>query len=847
MTFARIICLFALLYPFCNQGLANAELKRGLFFYSTEVNKDERTGLDLTPDKELVFKDGFSLEFDIQFRREIHNFGYVFRIIANDSLNIDLISDLYSSSLVIKNQSVLKSRHSEIYPTELPPLNTWMKVLFKLDSQNNTVSVSLNGMKKESSYPLNSLNRFKVCFGSNTHNVYYTTDVAPMTIKDIRFYDEKSNFVRYWPLEKHSINCVYDECIQDKAVVFNPLWEVDAHVKWQKKKTFVCPDLHHQMAFDPKYGRIFIAKENTILAYHIKDNHTDTIIVNNGIPYNTKPDQMVYDSLRNELISYDFEFNRLARFNFNTNSWNNENNTLIEQFFMHHGRFYLAADSLLVTFGGYGFHEYFGLLQKYAVNKSEWQQIDLSSSITPRYLGSMGYLGNREFLYFGGYGNESGKQEEFPRNYYDLYRINIDNQKVEKIWELPDITSHFTNSNSLVIDQKNNHFYTLSYPNKRYASKITLHEYDINEPQYRIVGDSIPYFFTDTESYCDLYQSLDQSELYAIVSYEKAGNSEINIYSIAYPPLNSEEIFQTSPKHSNKWISRLFLLFVGFFALVYLFYQIKKKKKMKQINNHLDTIEYEKFFLEKRPSSINLLGDFQLIDKNGNDITGNLTPTGIQIVLLLLLFTIKNGRGILVEDIKKILWFDKDDVSARNNRNVHINKLRPILKGEGIDIVKNEGYWTIVSDKNVFCDYERVLVLIKSIQSSTVVHKEHIDELINIALKGKLLTRMQEEWIEPYQVEYSNQIIETLLKISKRDEVKSDLMYLFKIADVIQLHDNIDENAIRLKCYALYHLGRNNQALQCYKKFVEDYQSLLAVKYDTSFEELITSTDSGQI
>ena len=837
---ARIICLLALFCTFCIQGWAGIELKRGLFFYSTEVNKDGRTGLDLTPDGELVFKDGFSLEFDIQLRRETHNFGYVFRIIGNDSLNIDFLSDLYSDeaniSLVVKNQSVLKFWNSEIYTTAVPPSNTWIKVRFNLDTQNNTVSISLNGIKKESTYPLNSLNRFRVCFGNNPYNVYYVTDVAPMTIKDIRFYDEKSKLVRYWPLEKHSINCVYDECIQDKAVVLNPSWEIDSHVKWQKKKAFVCPDLHHQMAFDPKHGRIFIAKENTILAYHIKDNHTDTIIVNNGIPYNTKPDQMVYDSLRNELISYDFEFNRLARFNFSTNNWDNEDNTIIEQFFMHHGRFYLAADSLLVTFGGYGFHRYFGLLQKYIASTSEWEQLDLSPSITPRYLGSMGYLGNREFLYFGGYGNESGKQEEFPRNYYDLYRVNMDNQEVEKIWELPGITSHFTNSNSLVIDQQNNRFYTLSYPNKRYASVITLHEYSTNEPQYRIVGDSIPYFFTDTESYCDLYQSLDQSELYAIVSFEKEGNSEINIYSIAYPPLNPKEIFQTLPQHSRKWIYLLFLS-IGFLALIYFLYRIGKKKKRK--NNHSDTIEYEKFFRDKRPSSIHLLGDFQLIDKNGNDITSSLTPTGIQIVLLLLLFTIKNGRGILVEDIKKILWFDKDDVSARNNRNVHINKLRPILKDEGIDIIKNEGYWTIVSDKNIFCDYERVLVLIKSIQSSSVINREHIDELINIALKGKLLSRMQEEWIEPYQVEYSNQIIETLLKISKRDEVKSDLMSLFKIADVIQLHDNIDEDAIRLKCYALYHLGRINQALQCYKKFVEDYQNLLAVQYAISFEELI--------
>jgi len=69
--------------------------------------------------------------------------------------------------------------------------------------------------------------------------------------------------------------------------------------------------------------------------------------------------------------------------------------------------------------------------------------------------------------------------------------------------------------------------------------------------------------------------------------------------------------------------------------------------------------------------------------------------------------------------------------------------------------------------------------------------------------------------------------------------LNADLFLLLKIADTILLHDNTDENAIRLKCYALFHLGKKNPALKAFNKFTADYKHLLAVDHKLVFEELV--------
>ena len=843
---------FALFFLNSLQTICNDKILGGLYFQSYEVDKDKRTCLDLTPQKPLVFHQGFSMKFDLKMRHDEQKFGYIFRIVSNDTLNIDFLvnmsSEINNFSVIVKNQTVLQYNNSEVeYNIE----NTWIKAEFVFDPIVNCISFSLNGIKKEAACILADLDHFNVYFGGNLHKVFSTTDIAPMTVKNIRFFNEKKEMIRYWELGKHLSDTVLDECIFDRAEVFNPIWEIGRHVEWEKKKNIVFSGQNYQIAFDRIESRFYFVGNKRIFVYDIIQQNIDTIEILAGSSFNIDlSNHIIYDPNYRILLSYDLEDKRLAAFDFSTYRWNNSDNAAIIPRHSHHSRLFIAEDSLLVTFGGYGHHRYSSMFYKCSVGKNQWDITDLSKSISPRYLGSIGRLDDRNILYFGGFGNESGLQEESPRNYYELYSINIDNSDVKKIWDLPSPGEHFTNSNSLVIDKNSRKFYALAYPNKRYASEILLHEYSLDKPQYRAVGNPIPYFFNDIESYCDLFQSSDSSVLYAITFHARNNSSDINIYSLAFPPLSQEEIIQHSPAHSNlrTWFLLGALLIVS--AGVFLVYRkrkasrtiIEKSIMTKQIDDKdEESVSHENLLVEKKPSSIGLLGNFQVIDSNGHDITRNFTPTTTQIFLLLLMFTIKNGRGISSQELRNILWFDKDDDSARNNRNVYIAKLRSILKSFiELKLINNEGYWSIQSDESVFCDYEKVLNLMKTLKTSTRFNKKLLAELIDIALKGTLLPYIQQlEWLESFLSDYSGKLIECLLKYSKHDEIKTDLLFLLKIADTILLHDNIDEDAITLKCYALFRFGRKNQALQAFNKFTSDYENLLVTKHNLTFDEIV--------
>jgi len=820
---------------------------KGLYFQSFEVDKDKRTCLNLTPDHALNLGNGFIMEFDVNLRRETHSFGYIFRLICNDTLNIDLLSNITSNetnySLIAGRQTLIQYRNSEI---NFVP-ETWIKVWIRSDPSRNEIDISLNGVEKTAQYSLGKPKQLRVYFGGNTHDVFSTTDIAPMTIRDIRISDILSHPVRYWELKSHAHNIVYDECGHAKATVFNPQWIIDSHIIWNKRTSLVLPGAHYFMTFDPVNDRIFAVKGKSIFIYHAKNRTMDTVEVRRGIPFNTEFNQLEYNPVKDELISYCFESDHLATFNFRTLEWNNEDKTAIPPYYGHHSNCYIADDSLLITFGGYGYHRYNSTLYKYKLIAGVWENFSLSTVIAPRYLGSMGYLGDNKLLYFGGFGNESGRQEEFPRNYYDLFSIDVNKATAQKIWELPNPKEHFTNSNSLVIDKDNRKFYALAYPNKRYASVIKLHEYNLDQPAYRVVGDSIPYFFNDIESYCNLYQSSDSTELYAITSSVRNNVTEINIYSIAFPTLSAEEVIQYPPSRSKVRVW-LWLLIPISLIVVFIIFRKRHCKRMvtedKQIfDNEEEPIVYNNLFAEKQRSSIHLLGNFQIIDSNGRDMTKNFTPTTTQLFLLLLMSTAKNGKGITSTELRKILWFDKDDDSARNNRNVYTAKLRSILKSfPEVRVVNHEGYWAIRSDESVFCDYEKVLILLKTLKSGNRINKKILVELVDITLKGTLLPHLQPlEWLEPYLSDYTDQLIECLMEYSKHDEVKTDLLLLLKIADAILLHDNIDEDAIKLKCYALFRLGRKNQALQAFNKFTADYEKLLATNHHLAFEELVKS------
>ena len=97
-------------------------------------------------------------------------------------------------------------------------------------------------------------------------------------------------------------------------------------------------------------------------------------------------------------------------------------------------------------------------------------------------------------------------------------------------------------------------------------------------------------------------------------------------------------------------------------------------------------------YFDRSRSAISLLGTFNVRDKEGNDITSNFTPRLKSLLVLLILYTEKNEKGILTRKMTEMLWSDKDEIAARNNRNVTLRKLRVLLEevGDVEDVYKRQ-------------------------------------------------------------------------------------------------------------------------------------------------------------
>lgn len=833
------IVLFSILLYGLNVFCQDALLS-GLYFSSHEVIQDKRTSLNITPNNPIKFPDGFALEMEANFRHGDGHYGYIFRIIGDGNTNIDLISNLASTSsnfwLVIKDKVLFSYKWDDVPNGDF---DKWIKIRLDLDIHSSKLAVSFNGNKQEIDIrDIAGLKNFEIVFGACRNTSFLNTDVSPMSLKNIRMFDAKNNLIRNWKLSKHSESKVYDEIKQAEAVVENPIWSIDKHVKWKKIKVLELNQIQG-IAKDEDNGRVFLIDNKAVYIFSTETSAIDTIPFAGGLPYLAIGRQIIYNKFTNELWSYDFYKNEISKFSFITNKWSLNEATSREPQFWHHNKFISPIDSSLVTLFGYGFYTYKSIIERYNEKLKVWEQIDRLEQIQPRYLSGTGFLNNREMLVFGGYGSKTGRQELSPEFYYDLYLLNLKDYSFKKLWTLDTPSIPFVPCEALIPDQQNGIFYTLIYNRGSYSTFLRIAKFSINKNEYQLYNDSIPYNFLDTESWSTLLMDRKTSQLIAVTSH----NSEVSLYSIAYPPLMTEDVYQRIPVR-GRWYFWLFgsSIIGGLILVVFILF----RKKRIGINNeglykqveHPNIIPIEPF-LRKTISSIFFLGGFQIFNSKGQNITSSFSPTLKQLFLFIFLHTIKNGKGVISSKLDEVLWYDKSGESARNNRNVNLSKLRNILdEVEGVEVVNENSFWKIKMDVPAFCDYCAILNILSKSKSTNLSEVE-IKELIALLSFGEFLPSIQNEWMDGFKSQFANETIDVLSSLFSETDVENNFSLRYHLAECILVYDPLNDEAFAMKCSVLYNIGKKSLAKNLYDSYCREYKKVLGIDYSTSFNDMI--------
>lgn len=827
-----IICLF------CKLTLLAQTESYGLYFSSHEVIQDNRTSLNLTPNAPFKFSNRFSLEFDINFRKDDGYYGYIFRIIANENTNIDLVSNVVSDDsniwLVYKDEILLSYKWSDLPSVNF---NQWVKVKIDFDLKNERLTVFFNEKMKEVQSPdIGRLKNFLIHFGVCKVPGFYNTDVCPMSVKNISIYNQNNKLFRLWTLEKHSYDKTYDKIAHAEATVENANWIIDKYIKW-RKLTEVSVENLYGISSDANHKGLFFIDNKAAYFLSYESLKIDTIPYKEGCPYqNELTHDIIYNKYTDELWSYDFTNPVISRFNLKTGRWSNNQAEMALSDYGHHNKFISPKDSSLVTILGYGHYRYKGMVNIYNTAKNRWEQIDCSSQIEPRYLSSAGNIDDHTVLVFGGYGSKSGRQELSPRSYYDLYSFNLYDYSFTPLWTLPTPNAPFVPSETLVADISNDSFYTLIFNNGYYDSYLRLARFGISKPEMLIVGDTIPFKFRDSETWSYLFLNEEKTDLIAVISHK----NDIALYAIAYPPLTAEDVLQDIPVNNRMYILITALVSIAVLILLILVF-IKQKKKQENVKN---IISQEVVPPVERPSttSFHLLGGFQVFNDAGEDMTSLFSPTIKQLFLFLLLNSTKDKKGVTSAKLDEVLWYDKTGNSARNNRNVNISKLRTILEDIGHTVITNKNsLWRIEFPENTYCDYMEVTDIIHKAKTN-ILAEDEIYLLLGLLQAGELAPDVQVEWIMPYKSDFVKNIIEVLNPLLDTTDTYLNSNIRYHVAEYLLSIDPLNEDAIFIKCSFLNKIGRKSLAKIAFDSYTDDYEKLMGTSYPHSFGDIIKTS-----
>lgn len=834
-------CLFALI------SLKNVCFGQsyGLAFSSHEVFQDKRTSLDLSPDKTLCLKGDFDVSFDISFipNKQIY-FGYIVRIIEDDKRNIDLVYTEQASknhfNLIVGDhlsKIVFDINHDKLF-------DQWNNIRLKFDVNNGRITLYNNRtVITETGLHLKKNSCYKILFGTNNYKQFQTTDIPPMKLRDIGISEnDKLNY--YWPLNEESGLIAHEIINENNAAVVNPGWVAAMHRNWQAVQGITVNGIA-SVAFNAAKEEVYVVGSDSLFTYSVNNSKWSANDYNGEKLTLCQGNQSLFNNFDHTLYNFFPDRKFITKYNFQTHSWDKKFVVQPLANYWHLNKVFTEADTSLYLFGGYGHLVYKNQIQQYHLNSGLWNNITPKGSFfTPRYLAGLGATAKGDTIYIlGGYGSTSGQQILNPKNIYDLMRFTIKDKTFKKIYDLNVKGQDFAFANSLVIDDKTKTYYGLIFPPHKYNSTLQLISGSLTKPGYELMGNTIPYSFHDVHSFADLYYSPVGKRFVAVTLLRTDnGQTKVNIYTLLAPPFKPDDAI-AAIKRSINW----YYLVIGLIVCIVLTSYIIRKRKApqavslvvdhKQTGNMPGHTADAASFKTTYQNAILLFGDLQVFDPDGTDITKYFTPLIKELFLVILLYSIRWGRGLSSEKLNEILWYDKSAKSARNNRSVNIAKLKTLLdKMEHCQLSKNTGYWKIDIDYNyIYVDYYNYLNIVKDKKDLTI---EKIKSLSEITQRGNFLSNIEYEWLDAFKSEITNEVIDTYIHFAHAGTT-NDPDFLIELANYIFYFDPVNEEAMIIKCKALSSSGKHSLAKSTFENFIREYKTIYGEEFKKDFHAVI--------
>ncbi|MCK3684074.1 hypothetical protein [Maribellus sp. YY47] len=826
-----------------------ADEHRGVYFRSKEVGVEERTGIDLTKNGAIKYLDKFTIEFEISFREYAERYGYIFRLTDKEGEHkIDLICkiDETSPDLILLVDRKETNLQLGMTPEQKRLTNVWYKIRLNVDPDSREISLQFADKIVTDSIAFPKRLKLKWAFGCVQNFGKGIGEVPPISVRNIKFYN--NDYLTYfWPLSFTDGTTVRDSVHGKSAEIVNPAWVVEQHQNWRKIRTLEFDEFPQIVYKEDQEEIYFVQRSKKLLKYNLNTGTEITLTYKSGNPF-YEDGQQVFFNKKGELVAYSDYRTLSPKFDEKMLSWNNSFDTIAYlPKYWHHNHLLHPENGKYTAVCGYGFFNFFNTFRVFDEASSTWSELEMNGDrIGPRYLAALGQSQKDSNVYYlyGGVGNEDGKQIFGKNFYYDLFKINFKTNHVTKMYE-PRLMrkANFAPLNTMIVDDSRNVFYTLCFSLNHYVSELQLYKGSMLGDQGLFFGSKIPYTFTDINSYADLYQWPSHNKLVVLTMHKKTDDRyEVNLYSINFPP--SDFVFTKPVNMASNLLAdskyqlllAVMLLIVG--AVIFFLIQRSIYSAKRQDNKNKLIIPADPEEKPKTKGKVLLFGGFQVFDERGKDITYRFSPTLRDLFLMMLLFTMKDNKGISSTQIQEYLWPEKPEEKAKNNRGVNIKKLRFILEDIGdISISYDGSQWRISHSEEVFCDLEYIRQVYTSKDQQFFI--QELKESIETLAKGPFLDGIEKDWLNNVKADITKRIVRRLEDAFNILDIVEDASLINEITEVIFMFDQVNESALKYSCKILYQQGKYSLAQDAYNQYAKRYKQLYGEDYQGALKELV--------
>lgn len=815
---------------------------QGLKIQGNDYFIDDRSSFNVFEKNRPEFRERLKIDFQIALMniREAFSIGYILRIKneeANTTYNI-----LYNDQ---GHETVFKLNHEgkDVLITAFLDKqklyeNHWIHMSLDFDLIGDSVKLTINDqeftatglMLKDKWKPL-------IHFGRSEHVI----DIPTFCLSNLEISDNSKKYS--FPLNENEGNSVHDSHKKNLGHVENPVWLINNSYYWGKADIEFKSSTVAGLNIDTNTQNIYYFNKDSIIFYNVRTKDSYSRKFTNECPLHLRLGTNFIDKANNRIYVYEVSDLlsgdvTMAYIDLENYTWVTVTKQLLPIQLHHHSSYFDEANRRYIIFGGFGNLKYNKNFYSFNLDTNSWETLTFSGdNITPRYFTSMGNIEGENVLYlFGGMGNESGDQSVGRVYYYELYRVDLDNMTITKLWEIPWKKENVVPVRGMVMtDEKS--FYTLCYPEHSSRSILKLYRFSTQDGSYEILGDSIPIISEKITTNANLYFNKRSGELFTTVQefdYDDTG-STAKIYSLSYPPVTMEGLlFYAANKNY-----RIYFLLILIPLAVLAFYIVYKRKKAARrvIINAAHQTNIEDTFIavetEKKEcaNALYLFGNFTIRDRNNRDITYMLSTKLKQAFFLILQYSLENG--ITTQDLSDLLWPNKPEDKVKNSRGVTINNLRKILgELDGITLIHEKGFYKIVFNSECYCDYLACLNLIDNHDIANT------GKLISIVSRGKFLKSLDIPLLDHFKEHIEHKLEPVLIVDIEKSYKENNYPVTIALCEALFHIDPLNEEALHYMVKSFIKLKMKDEAKRRYLSFAMEYKATLDADYAITFSNI---------